>query len=282
MTADSPLDPFLHTIHRFILAHELMRPDGKYLVALSGGADSVCLLLVLQRLGYQVEAAHCNFLLRGEESHRDERFCIDLCQRLSIPLHLVHFDTHTYAAAHHVSIEMAARELRYAYFAQLREDIGAAAICVAHHQDDSVETFLLNVVRGTGLKGLRGVQPRRGDVVRPLLCVTRTAIEGYLASEGQAYVTDSTNLQPAAAVRNRIRLEVLPLLQSINPGIRDSIMQTTHHMGEAFKVYDYALAEPVARFRCEGRLSLAELVAAPSAEAAPWSTWLWTCWTAAS
>lgn len=154
-------------VSRFIAAHNLLSTSDLHLVALSGGADSVCLLLVLAQLGYRVEAAHCNFRLRGDESQRDEQFCVDLCHRHNIPLHLAHFDTRAYAAAHKVSIEMAARDLRYAYFEQLRASIGAATICVAHHREDSVETVLLNLVRGTGIDGLTGIVPRNGCVARP-------------------------------------------------------------------------------------------------------------------
>jgi tRNA(Ile)-lysidine synthase len=133
----------LNKITAFIERHQLLRHDGgKYIVALSGGADSVALLLVMKQLGYDVEAAHCNFHLRGEESDRDEQFVCDLCKSNEIPLHLIHFDTNTYAELHQVSVEMAARELRYRYFEQLRQDIGAEDVCVAHHEDDAVEMVM--------------------------------------------------------------------------------------------------------------------------------------------
>ena len=168
------------TVDKYIRRHHLLKDDGKYLVALSGGADSVCLLLLLHQMGYRVEACHCNFHLRGEESDRDEAFCTDLCQQLSVPIHRIHFDTREYAALHKESIELAARNLRYRYFRQLRQDIGADAICVAHHQDDSVETVLINLLRGTGIKGLRGILPVNGDIVRPLLSASRNDILEYL------------------------------------------------------------------------------------------------------
>ncbi|MBR6866868.1 MAG: tRNA(Ile)-lysidine synthetase, partial [Prevotella sp.] len=124
----------LNKVTAFIERHQLLchDADNKYIVALSGGADSVALLLVLKQLGYRLEAAHCNFRLRGAESDRDEQFVVELCRREEVPLHLIHFDTETYAEVHHVSIEIAARELRYRYFEQLRQDIGAADVCVAH------------------------------------------------------------------------------------------------------------------------------------------------------
>ena len=230
----------LNKITAFVERHHLLSHDaGKYLVALSGGADSVALLLVLKQLGYDVEAAHCNFRLRGEESDRDEQFVRSLCERLQVQLHLIHFDTKTYADVHQVSIEMAARELRYRYFEQLRQDIGAEDVCVAHHQDDAVETLLMNLIRGTGIHGLTGIRPRNGHIVRPLLCVTRAEIVRFLDSLHQPYVTDSTNLVPDV-VRNKIRLEVLPLLQQINPAATENIARTARWMSEAEKVYNDA------------------------------------------
>ena len=146
-------------VNKYISRHSLLQKESKYIVALSGGADSVALLLILLSQGYNVEAAHCNFHLRGEESNRDEKFVIDLCHERNVKLHLVHFDTFTYSQQHKVSIEMAARHLRYSYFEQLSKDIGAAGVCVAHHRDDSVETVLINLIRGTGLHGLTGIHP---------------------------------------------------------------------------------------------------------------------------
>ena len=129
-------------VERYIEKYKLLKSSELYLVALSGGADSVALLLLLKNAHFNVHAAHCNFHLRGEESDRDEAFCVELCKGLGVELHRAHFDTREYAELHKVSIEMAARELRYKWFEQLREDIGAAGICVAHHRDDSVETVL--------------------------------------------------------------------------------------------------------------------------------------------
>ena len=221
----------LNKIKRFIASEHLLRVDALYLVALSGGADSVALLLCLKELGYRVEAVHCNFQLRSEESMRDERFCEELCQRENIPLHKVHFDTQAYADLHKVSIEMAARELRYHYFFQLKEALKAEGICVGHHKEDSVETILINLVRGTGLSGLMGIRPRKNDIIRPLLCVTRHEIEDYLRRHASTFVTDSTNLVDDV-VRNKIRLNVLPQLAEINPSVTDAILTTANHLSE--------------------------------------------------
>ncbi len=228
-------------VKRYIEKYKLLNTNELYLVALSGGADSVALLLLLKNAGFNVHAAHCNFHLRGDESDRDEAFCVELCQRLGVELHRAHFDTREYAELHKVSIEMAARELRYKWFEQLRQDIGVAGICVAHHRDDSVETVLLNLVRGTGLRGLTGIQPRNGSILRPLLCVSRAEIETFLAEKGQKYVTDSTNLE-VDVQRNIIRLEVLPLLRKLNPAVAENIQRTAENLAEAQLVLNVAIA----------------------------------------
>ncbi len=214
---------------RYAEKYKLLNTNELYVIALSGGADSVALLLLLHEAGYRIEAAHCNFHLRGEESDRDEAFCEQLCLNRNIPFHRAHFDTQTYAELHKVSIEMAARELRYKWFEQLRNDLGAAGICVAHHRDDAVETVLLNLVRGTGLRGLCGIQPRNGYILRPLLCVSREEIEAFLAERGQEYVTDSTNLE-ADVLRNKVRLQVIPLLKTLNPAVVENIQRTAENL----------------------------------------------------
>ena len=229
-------------VERYIEKYKLLKSSELYLVALSGGADSVALLLLLKNAHFNVHAAHCNFHLRGEESDRDEAFCVELCKGLGVELHRAHFDTREYAELHKVSIEMAARELRYKWFEQLRQDIGAAGICVAHHRDDSVETVLLNLVRGTGLRGLTGIQPRNGYILRPLLCVSRVEIEAFLKEKGQKYVTDSTNLE-ADVQRNIVRLEVLPLLRKLNPAVAENIQRTAENLVEAQQVLNVAIAK---------------------------------------
>ena len=223
-------------VKQFIETNNLLDSRKLYLVGLSGGADSVALLLILRELGYNVEAAHCNFKLRGEESDRDENFVKELCLKINTPLHVIHFDTREYASLHQVSIEMAARDLRYGYFRQLCKDIGAEGVCIAHHRDDAVETLLMNMLRGAGLHGLTGIRPKNDFVVRPLLSVSRKEITEYLDSIGQNYVTDSSNLVDDV-LRNKIRLRVLPLLEEIAPGATANIDKTANYLREAEKVY---------------------------------------------
>lgn len=248
----------LNKVTDFIARHHLLSHDGLHVVALSGGADSVALLRILCDLGYHIEAAHCNFHLRGEESNRDEKFVKNLCQNLNVPLHLIHFDTAEYASVHQVSIEMAARELRYGYFRQLRDDIGAETVCVAHHRDDAVETLLMNLLRGSGIHGLTGIRPCNGHIVRPLLSVSRREIEEYLHSIGQDYVTDSTNLQ-AEVLRNKVRLQLIPLVEQLSPGASDNIARSAFYLSEAEKVYNSALDVNV-----DATLPITELKASPS------------------
>ena len=248
----------IYKVEEYIDRHKLLKRGDKVLVALSGGADSVALLIVLRKLGYKCEAIHCNFNLRGKESDRDEAFTKELCSRLSIVLSILHFDTKTYATQKGISIEMAARELRYAAFEKHRASTGAQAIAVAHHRDDSAETLLLNLTRGTGIRGLRGIQPKNGYIIRPLLCVGRDEILDYLKWRGESYVTDSTNLA-SIYTRNKIRLEIIPKLAEINPSIHASLAATAQRISEAEKIYSDAINKAIERVRKGNRISIAAL-----------------------
>lgn len=217
----------------YIQQHQLITSTQPVLVACSGGADSVALLRILLDLNYPCIALHCNFHLREEESNRDEAFVQQLCAQWGCRLLIQHFDTLAYAKEQKLSIETAARDLRYAWFEAVRQAENAEAIAVAHHEDDNIETSLLHLIRGTGIQGLTGMKPRNGQVIRPLLGVKRTDIEAYLQAKGIEFVTDSTNLQ-AACTRNKIRLQLLPLLESINP----SFMQVMPTNIDNFKAVD--------------------------------------------
>lgn len=245
-------------VEKYIAKHNLFDRKGSLLVALSGGADSVALLHVLLNLGYRCNAVHCNFHLRGEESNRDEAFVREMCNRLGVALHVVEFDTAGYAKEHGLSIEMAAREQRYALFEKLRKELSATAIAVAHHKDDSAETLLLNLIRGTGIRGLRGIQPKNGYIVRPLLCVGREEILDYLKWRGEEFVTDSTNLT-SDYTRNKIRLEVIPKLAEINPSVKDSLVATAQMVSEAELIYRKAVEEAVSRVNKDNEINIALL-----------------------
>lgn len=220
----------LRRVKKYISDNGLLSTGAKVLVCVSGGADSVALLDVLLRGGYECHVAHCNFGLRGAESDRDEAFVRELCGSLgdrlkvkgewlrvngSIPLYVAHFDTLSYARAHRLSIETAARELRYTWFGQLAEELGCEAIAVAHHQNDQAETILMNIRRGCGLQGLRGMQPKSNNayhegtpVIRPLLCTTHDYICHYLRDIRHIdWVEDSTN-SDTNYKRNAVREEL--------------------------------------------------------------------------
>lgn len=243
----------LQRVADFISSQELISPvSGQsscpaIYVALSGGPDSVALLHILHSLGYRCYALHCNFHLRGDESDRDERFCRELCAQLSIPLEVRHFDTYQYMQEHHLSLEMAARQLRYEWWKSLLNSHESAAestnldtsegkstpqtIALGHHQDDSIETLLMNLMRGTGIQGLTGIVARNeaSHVVRPLLCLQRSEILAYLADNHLGYVTDSTNLENDT-LRNQLRNQLLPLMEQILPQARQGIVQTMQHL----------------------------------------------------
>ncbi len=215
-----------------LTAEEALTIKGqRVLVALSGGADSVALLHVLLQAGCDCRAAHCNFHLRGEESMRDERFVRNLCQRLNVPLTVKDFDVAAWQHAHGGSVEMACRELRYDWFEQERQQQDCILIAVAHHADDQIETFFLNLMRGTGVKGLAGMQRKNGNIWRPLLNVTRSDILDFLNSIGQNYVTDSTNAQNDYR-RNRLRNIVLPVFEQQFPQAKERILDTMSNVAD--------------------------------------------------
>lgn len=224
----------LRRVTTYIRQHGLLQPDQPVLVAVSGGADSVSLLDVLLRAGYTCIAAHCNFQLRGAESDRDEAFVRQLCEQMNVALEVTHFDTRAYAQTHQVSIEVAARELRYTWFEQMAEKHQCQAVAVAHHQNDQAETVLLNLKRGAGLRGLAGMRPLSTNpmapegvpVIRPLLCTTRDYIEHYLRDKrGLEWMTDSTNAD-TTITRNAVREQ----LKAYSKAEIEHMAQTAEYM----------------------------------------------------
>ena len=224
----------LRRVTTYIRKHGLLDKDQPVLVGVSGGADSVALLDVLLRAGYTCIAAHCNFQLRGAESERDEAFVRSLCGERDVTLETIRFNTETYARAQRVSIEVAARELRYRWFDEIARQHHCQAVCVAHHQNDQAETILLNLKRGTGLRGLAGMRPKSANpivpegmpIVRPLLCTTHDYIEHYLRDiRGIGWVTDSTN-SDTTITRNAIREQ----LKSYSKAEIEHLAQTAEYM----------------------------------------------------
>lgn len=231
----------LRKVQLYIEKQQLLQADRPVLLGVSGGTDSVVLLHILQTLGYECIIAHCNFHLRMEESNRDEAFVRKLATSYQLQAYFVDFQTTEYAQKLKISIEMAARDLRYGWFDGLLKQTGAQAIAVAHHADDSIETMLLNLIRGTGLKGMTGIQARHQQVVRPLLCCSRDEIEAYRRQHQLEYVEDSTN-QLTDYRRNKIRHELLPLLEQINPSVRQTLYQSAGYFQGAYLLYKESIA----------------------------------------
>lgn len=209
-------------------------------VGLSGGPDSVALADILTKCGTKIHAVHCNFNLRGEESLRDKNYVSSFCMERNIPLSIFNFDTGKYAEDNHLSIEMACRELRYREFRKIKEHLQYDRIAVAHHADDNIETLLLNLFRGTGISGLRGMLPDTGEIIRPLLTITRDQIISYLVSENISYVIDSTNKESDYR-RNFLRNEIIPLLETRWPSLKKNLSQNIEILREQETVINKAL-----------------------------------------
>lgn len=238
---------FAQKASAFIKKHMLLTPSDKVLVAISGGADSVALLFTLHDLGYECAAVHCNFHLRGDESMRDQRFVEALCTRIKIPYYIKDFDVRTYCLSNGISTEMAARELRYEWFEEMRQELNCAKIAVAHHHDDNVETFFLNLLRGSGISGLSAIKPLNGYIVRPLLEMTRIEIESYLSELNEDFIIDSTNAENNYK-RNRIRNIILPAIKEQFPDADATISRTIKNLYSCNEVFQTAINQYRAQF----------------------------------
>ena len=213
------LKKIIATIEKYGMLNDVR----KVTVALSGGADSVCLLSVLNELkdkyGYALSAVHVNHQLRGDESERDERFTVKLCEQFSVPITVERIDVKALSEEKKESIELVARNARYDLFKTVGD---GGVVATAHTADDNLETVLYNTIRGSGLKGICGIPPKRDIFIRPLILTTRKAIEEYCALKNIKYVTDSTNLEDCYT-RNKIRHNVIPVLKEINPNVSGTV-----------------------------------------------------------
>ena len=218
-------DPFLNKVFDTIEQFDMFTKSERLLVCLSGGADSVSLLLCLKMLGYNICACHVNHQLRGDESERDQHFCEELCKKLEIELTVQRINVNEFCKEHAVSIEEGARKMRYRIFDQIKAD----KICTAHSLSDCIETTVFNLARGTGLKGLCSIPPKRDNIVRPLINCTREDIIGFLERNGQDFVTDSTNLTDEYT-RNRIRHNIIPQLEQLNSSLMKSYENTLSYL----------------------------------------------------
>ena len=224
------------------VAHEgLFTHDDNLLLAVSGGVDSMVLMSLVRAAGYRFAVAHCNFHLRGEESDGDELLVESEVRKIGAPYHVTHFDTYDEVASTGESVEMAARRLRYAWFDELCNAHGYSVVVIAHHIDDSIETCFINMLRGTGARGLTGIASRNGRIVRPLLFATREDIETYAAQNEIPFRVDSSNMS-MKHLRNRVRHEVVPMLKEINPQFTSIMQRNMTHLGQAQSFIDAAMA----------------------------------------
>ena len=221
----------------FIQEQALVPPHTKIVLGVSGGVDSMVMLHLFSTSKYNFEVAHCNFSLRGEESDGDEALVRKVCSQMGVSLHVKRFDTIGYSEINKVSIQIAARELRYAWFSELCIKNGFTTVAIAHNKNDVVETMLINLTRGTGLKGLTGIKSLANGVIRPIIFAYRKQIEAFAHSEGVAYRNDSTNSKTKYA-RNRIRHNVIPELQKLNDGVIDNFYNTSIYLNSTWQAIE--------------------------------------------
>ncbi len=210
---------------RFIAENKLIEPDDKVLLAVSGGIDSMVMTHLILRLGFRTGIAHCNFSLREIESDKDEEMVRRYASEKNIPFYAIRFDTRAFAKKNGLSVQMAARELRYEWFEMIRSENGYDKIAIAHNLNDNIETVIINLTRGTGITGLTGIRPSSNHIIRPLLFATRDEITKYCNKHLIRYREDKSNAD-IKYIRNKIRHQVIPLLKEINPSIETTLNET--------------------------------------------------------
>lgn len=230
----------LEQFEQFRQTKNIFRSSNNILLAVSGGIDSVVMLDIFTRMEYSIAVAHCNFQLRGKESDDDQAFVADLCRKTELRLYTKKFETSLYAREKGISIQMAARDLRYEWLTGLREEENFDLIATGHNLNDSVETILINLARGTGIKGLTGISPVSGHIIRPLLFATRQMISRYAKENNISYREDSSNIQ-TRYTRNKIRHNVIPVLKEINPSVLHSISESSEFLKSAQLIYEQTI-----------------------------------------
>ena len=226
----------------FIKQHALFLMKDHILLAVSSGRDSILMAHLFKAAGYHFGIAHCNFNLRGSESELDEQFTMKLAKELEVPYYTCCFDTMAYATKNHISVQMAARDLRYNWLEKIRKEFNFQYIAVAHHQNDVIETMLLNLTRGTGISGLHGILPKKGKIIRPILFLSRDEIDQLVEEEGYAFREDSSNLS-TKYLRNKIRLEIIPILKEINPALEQTFEANRKRFAELEILLDLRVHE---------------------------------------
>jgi len=233
-------------LQAYINRYNLITEDDKVILALSGGIDSMVLADLLLKAKVEFVAAHCNFHLRGEESDGDEKFVREFAEKYGIQCFVKHFDTEKYASENGISIEMAARDLRYDWFEELRQQLGYDKIAVAHHADDQAETFFINLLRGAGLNGLKGMKPQNGVIIRPLLWASREKIRQYAVESQITWHEDHTNAE-SVYLRNKIRNQLLPTFDELQPEARQGLYKSLEHLSAENELYRELLKEKLAQ-----------------------------------
>jgi len=260
-------------VQNFIAEKSLFNKEDKLILGISSGADSVCLMHILLTLGYRFDLAHCNFNLRGNESDEDEIFVRKLAKDYKLKLHVKHFDTQRYVAENKISTQMAARDLRYAWFHNLLASENAKHIAIAHHANDDTETFFINLVRGSGLKGLLGIKEKIDNIVRPLMAVSRAEIEQFLKENDISFREDSSNAS-LKYLRNKIRHELMPLLAEMNPSIQQTISDEMKILEGVAQVY-YVKIEEVREKLIQNKNGIIQLRIAALLELNPLNNYLY-------
>ncbi len=255
----------LEQFQAYINRYNLIAEGEKVILALSGGIDSMVLADLLLKTKVEFVAAHCNFHLRGEESDGDDWFVRKFAEKHGIQCFVKHFDTEKYASENGISIEMAARDMRYAWFEELRQQLGYDKIAVAHHADDQAETFFINLLRGAGLNGLKGMKPQNGAIIRPLLWASREQIRQYAVESQITWHEDHTNAE-SVYLRNKIRNQLLPTFDELHPEARQGLYKSLEHLSAENELYRALLKEKLAQIVEQGgdvqRLPFSKLVKA--------------------
>ncbi len=232
----------IQTFKSYLKKERLIKSTNTILLAVSGGLDSVVMCDLFHQAGFQFAIAHCNFQLRGKESDEDETFVEALAEKYNVAFHSTSFDTAAYAKKKKLSIQEAARELRYFWFEEIRHQYNYTSLAVAHHRDDSVETFFINLLRGTGIRGLHGILHQQGNIIRPLLFAGREELESYSKKKKLKYREDSSN-ESDKYLRNRIRHHLIPLLEELRSGATQQINSTMEHIRSVEAVYSDAIQQ---------------------------------------
>jgi tRNA(Ile)-lysidine synthase len=226
----------LNRFKKYLEENNLIRGKGKVLLAVSGGIDSIVLVHLFKQSNIEFDIAHCNFCLRGKDAKNDQEFVEAIAKKLNVTCHVKLFQTDSYAKKNGVSIQMAARDLRYSWFNQLVDHQNYSCIAVGTHLNDSIETFLLNAAKGTGISGLKGIKSINGNIIRPLLFASKKEIETYALKKKIEFRTDKSN-DSLKYLRNKIRHQIVPVLEKINPSFETTFKQNFENLSFVETVY---------------------------------------------